>query len=124
MTVRIFLFLFCARTGALLNDDASLATVGYTEEQLLILAVSKHTAPAPAIPAKRSQINAASDGAAAASSTAAAAATAIATAVPSAAAVSASAHKEVAVLAGHTEEVTSLAFDPSGRYIASGGVDM
>ena len=120
MTVRIFLFLFCARTGALLNDDASLATVGYTEEQLLILAVSKRTAPAPAIPAKRSQINAASDGAA----TAAAAATAIATAVPSAAAVSASAHKEVAVLAGHTEEVTSLAFDPSGRYIASGGCDM
>ncbi len=51
----------CFCSGALLNDDACLTIVGYNEEQLLILAVSKRAAHAPQIPAKRAQINAASD---------------------------------------------------------------
>ena len=114
----------CICAGALLNDDACLATAGYTQDQLLILAVSKRerAAHAPVIPAKRSQINADSDGCAAAVSTAADAAAVIATPAASGSSPSSSAHKEVAVLTGHTEEITSLTFDPSGRYIASGGV--
>ena len=112
----------CFCSGALLNDDACLTIVGYNEEQLLILAVSKRVDHAPQIPAKRAQINAASDGRPAAVSTAAHAAAVIATPAVSASSLSASAHNEVAVLTGHTEEITSLSFDHSGRYIASGSV--
>jgi WD40 repeat protein len=32
-----------------------------------------------------------------------------------------STQREVAVLKGHTERVTSVAFDGSGKYLASGG---